>query len=492
MVSKQSEPKWASQDDWKLQQATIKQLYMEQNLPLPQVMDIMKRKHQFYATTRMYKSRFEAWEWRKYQKSTCIPSKFSHQDKQSRRNSSIADDYTDGIPPGLIKLEEDAHELIIFATAGQSTPASSKHKIAKPPRRRHVRNTIPPTSLAMPRLLAAPDELRYSEDCIKATLDYLRSRFKATPWSFSPDDEWRNVPNWHIRAGIAKEQIDQGNTQVGFHLLHVCFQQYQSLLEEGHPKLFHRMLSMAMILSEIGPDLVSSYTAYTVNLCSIILGDGHPVTRIWRAFDAVGIQGMRQHALPILRAFYDVLTGILGPRNKLLECLKLEIARSLFAFGSIGLPTALDMMRAIVRDMSADPGYWTVDCIMWGQLEIGSLFAQAGLLREVAAMLPDMERCYAEYMSEFTDRTRTRFLMLKARVLAGTGQVEKAQVVCQANLAVCIRAFGPDHSQTIRVMGQLEQYYREIGQIDAAEQLGTEEKWNSLCRQEAERLGITI
>ncbi|WQF85332.1 Putative Clr5 domain-containing protein [Colletotrichum destructivum] len=55
-----------SQEDWDAKKDTIRKLYLEENLPLQDVVDTMSKKHSFSATERMYKRQFQKWNWRKY------------------------------------------------------------------------------------------------------------------------------------------------------------------------------------------------------------------------------------------------------------------------------------------------------------------------------------------------------------------------------------------------------------------------------------------
>ncbi|KAK3693317.1 hypothetical protein B0T22DRAFT_38440 [Podospora appendiculata] len=55
-----------SRDHWESRKPIIRYLYLESNLPLREVMKIMRDKYHFRATIRMYKRKFKNWEWVKY------------------------------------------------------------------------------------------------------------------------------------------------------------------------------------------------------------------------------------------------------------------------------------------------------------------------------------------------------------------------------------------------------------------------------------------
>ncbi|KAK4140123.1 uncharacterized protein C8A04DRAFT_40138 [Dichotomopilus funicola] len=58
-----------SPGDWEAKKQIIRELYMDQNMILNEVMEIMVTKHKFKATARMYKGQFSKWKWTKYNKS---------------------------------------------------------------------------------------------------------------------------------------------------------------------------------------------------------------------------------------------------------------------------------------------------------------------------------------------------------------------------------------------------------------------------------------
>ncbi|KAK4212752.1 hypothetical protein QBC37DRAFT_424361 [Rhypophila decipiens] len=51
---------------WQKNKALIEKLYMKDDLPLPEVVQIMERDHNFSATEKMYKNKFKVWHWSKH------------------------------------------------------------------------------------------------------------------------------------------------------------------------------------------------------------------------------------------------------------------------------------------------------------------------------------------------------------------------------------------------------------------------------------------
>ncbi|KAK1573845.1 uncharacterized protein LY79DRAFT_567478 [Colletotrichum navitas] len=54
------------QEHWEAKKETIRALYLDDGMPLKDLMHIMSTKHSFSATERMYKRQFLKWNWRKY------------------------------------------------------------------------------------------------------------------------------------------------------------------------------------------------------------------------------------------------------------------------------------------------------------------------------------------------------------------------------------------------------------------------------------------
>ncbi|KAK0701320.1 Clr5 domain-containing protein [Lasiosphaeris hirsuta] len=53
--------KWASNEDWEKQRKVITDLYVKENYKLREIHDYISREHGFYATPKMYKTRFRRW-----------------------------------------------------------------------------------------------------------------------------------------------------------------------------------------------------------------------------------------------------------------------------------------------------------------------------------------------------------------------------------------------------------------------------------------------
>ncbi|KAI0122980.1 Clr5 domain-containing protein [Xylariales sp. AK1849] len=487
--------KWARPEDWEAHRETIKGLYWDQSLGLQEVMEIMQQNHQFFATRRMYKSRFKAWGLNKYREMQIRRPKRITTGQGPTESSNVTIHVTQDGSVGPVKAKRSARretrpEDVRIVKLGFAGNRGYLSGTTAQVRRGGSSTRAPSTSTtSLPSILRAPDVLRLPEECIRAVLDYTHNRLETRAWSFSDDNaEQTGVSEWFNKAVVAKETIQRGNIQAGFRMLQICFQQYQLLALDGRPELFQKTLGLAFILLEVGSDLAESFIRYTASLCSIVLGGNHPLSRIWRALRASGIPGLRRYAMAILQAQCGILMNHLGPRNKFLAVMNLETARSYHRFGVIQMSTAKELIQSLVDDMMADISYWTMDFVLWSKIELASTYVQDENFAEADGVLLYIGNCLAATPADGFDLwNKTQYYWLKARVMDGLGLHSEATEMHQARLNVCLEEVGPEHRHTMRALGDLENYYRKVGDVEAAEKLKLdfETKWDRICEREA-------
>ncbi|KAK4102303.1 hypothetical protein N658DRAFT_423852, partial [Parathielavia hyrcaniae] len=78
----------SSQADWEARKQMIRELYMNQNMILNEVIEIMLTKHKFKATARMYKGQFAKWKWTKYNKTSSSGSLKSAKSRVAKKKSA--------------------------------------------------------------------------------------------------------------------------------------------------------------------------------------------------------------------------------------------------------------------------------------------------------------------------------------------------------------------------------------------------------------------
>lgn len=328
-------------------------------------------------------------------------------------------------------------------------------------------------------------------------LDWTNERFENRAWNSSNDWGMELGPRmglWTNQAGVAREVVLRGDTEAGFRMVQICFQQYQSIIqEEQPPEMLLKTLIVAFYMLQAGPELGASFVRYSASLFPIVLGKSHPISRIWHHINTLGVVAIRPYLSMILQAWWESLKRRLGPRHKELAVHRLELIRSLHRFGGLSMMSAKAGIEKIVDDMAADVKYWTLDYVMWAKLELVTIYVEAGLDTEAAELLEDIGRRIeassdgGSGSSSYDIWTQTVYWYLRAQVMESLGLESDALESYQARYDACLKTVGPDARHTVRALGELERYNRKIGRIEVADELRAEfhKGWRIVCDRAA-------
>ncbi|KAK8060085.1 Clr5 domain-containing protein [Apiospora saccharicola] len=332
-----------------------------------------------------------------------------------------------------------------------------------------------------------PDVLRLPEECARCILDWTNERFESRVWNASNDWGMELGPKlglWTNQAGVAREVVLRGDTEAGFRMVQICFQQYQSIIQtEQPPEMLLKTLIVAFYMLQAGPELGASFVRYSASLFPIILGETHPISRIWQHINTLGVPAIRPYLWTILQAWWESLKQRLGTRHKELAVHRLELIRSLHRFGGISMMSAKNGIQQMVDDMAADVKYWTLDYVMWAKLELVTIYVEGGLDTEAAELLEGIGRLIEASPAEYDIWTQTVYWYLRAQAMESLGLEEEALESYQARYDACLKTVGPDARHTVRALGELERYNRKIGRIEVADQLRVSfhKGWRIVC-----------
>ncbi|KAK8051751.1 Clr5 domain-containing protein [Apiospora rasikravindrae] len=352
----------------------------------------------------------------------------------------------------------------------------------------HHRANSPPQ---VPLPVRMPDVLRLPEECARCILDWTNERFENRAWNASNDWGMELGPKmglWTNQAGVAREVVLRGDTEAGFRMVQICFQQYQSIIRtEQPPEMLLKTLIVAFYMLQAGPELGASFVRYSASLFPIVLGENHPISRIWHHINALGVEAIRPYLWTILQAWWESLKQRLGTRHKELAVHRLELIRSLHRFGGLPMMSAKAGIQQMVDDMAADVKYWTLDYVMWAKLELVTIYVEAGLDTEAAELLEDIGRRIEATPDGYDIWTQTVYWYLRAQAMENLGLEDEALESYQARYDACLKAVGPDARHTVRALGELERYNRKIGRIEVADQLRTRfhKGWRIVCDRAA-------
>ncbi|KAK4157406.1 hypothetical protein C8A00DRAFT_11767 [Chaetomidium leptoderma] len=247
-----------SASDWESRKQTIRELYMDQNIILNEVIEIMITKHKFKATARMYKGQFAKWKWTKYNKSgnhgSVKPSKSRAAKKKSinARKASVR--------------------------RRQSTPTQTEQLV---PLSQH------------PYLQYFNDE----EGQVETTLSAYAALIchwseRETPWKTESRRRNRNSPSelyeprhhsilQHVRS--AQDYFLAGHPQQGGDMLRRAFLGIETALECGLDveALWDCCLAVPQLVLTTGwTDLLPIFARYLHQYTTIRLAPHHPLTKI--------------------------------------------------------------------------------------------------------------------------------------------------------------------------------------------------------------------
>ncbi|KAI0131880.1 Clr5 domain-containing protein [Xylariales sp. AK1849] len=339
---------WASTDDWEPHREIISSLYWDQDRPLKEVAEIMRRKHSFIATERMYKSRLKNWGLTKY-----LKAKEVEEVRREVANGKIGLPLIRGRIAGPKRLKQQVNRILPRELATATETAGHAGAISTAGSRSGGRNPSPLTGR-----MNAPNQFRYIEVCLKAVSDYSHSRIQANTWdplgdylSQESSDDWPN------KVLLARATIQKGKMKDGFRLLDICLKNYRPLLCLEHPLLLIETYNAMLSLSEARYDLAESVIGYIVGLCRVVLGPSHPFTRLWTCLGASGMGMARQAAVVIVKSQLALLTTYFSPNAEFILIQQVDSARQLHEFGNLSMSDAeRSIMDAIEKKQwKSDP-----------------------------------------------------------------------------------------------------------------------------------------
>ncbi|KAK8042420.1 hypothetical protein PG994_012903 [Apiospora phragmitis] len=402
------------------------------------------------------------------------------------------------IRTGPIKVLPLTNRLPVSSASPSSSPTSSEDDLAAgadaaaarlssmqsaAARLLHRANSPP----QVPLPVRTPDVLRLPEECARCILDWTNERFENRAWNASNDWGMELGPKlglWTNQAGVARRWSYAATLRP----VSICFQQYQSIVRtEQPPEILLKTLIVAFYMLQAGPELGASFVRYSASLFPIVLGENHPISRIWHHINTLGVTAIRPYLWMILQAWWESLKQRLGTRHKELAVHRLELIRSLHRFGGLSMMSAKAGIEQMVDDMAADVKYWTLDYVMWAKLELVTIYVEAGLDTEAAELLEDIGRRIEASPEGYDIWTQTVYWYLRAQAMESLGLEEEALESYQARYDACLKAVGPDARHTVRALGELERYNRKIGRIEVADQLRTRfhRGWRIVCDRAA-------
>ncbi|KAM7191721.1 Clr5 domain containing protein, partial [Naviculisporaceae sp. PSN 640] len=281
IVAPRPKGKWATPDEWTAVKPVIRKMYLEDNVPLKDVMSIMETQHGFHGTIKMYKNKLNEWGFFK----TFKPREVLDALRALETRKASGEDHPTINMRGTeidiawmkdyMKRNRKRINKIVRSQAASS--GSSAGNSPPPP---------PPRTLATTGAIRLTEELLatmnlYVDNAMSCGLWYIdqigfyRSR-KGNTGTYFLYDFWDRLDE--ASTAMAKsQQIDL------IDLLNPAFSRLNDIVREEDPRSFPFLLGCFEVLRLRGrSDLIETFLKYIWQLSATILGPTYPHSRIWR------------------------------------------------------------------------------------------------------------------------------------------------------------------------------------------------------------------
>ncbi|KAI1371063.1 hypothetical protein F4677DRAFT_322038 [Hypoxylon crocopeplum] len=455
-------------------------------------MKVMEDKHQFNATVRMYKARFQKWGIEKKIKAEEAVEIFRQQTARAAAGKPTVA-YIRGRridPDRLQRYRYRAAPLIskkiMRAEKGSSDEDTKSARISQVVCRTPSPSPSPDTTdsnISISPRLEEPTELRIPHECMQILGNFVNGAFDNGIWQMASEGdraEMNGAFTWQHYVASSQGLIRHGRVNEGFSLLGLCFDQYKLQLQRPDSMFWLATYKCAMVLASQNNKLGDAFLDYASKLTSLVLPSGHPFNQLWSRVMVTGMRGIKDHAGAIFESYLDMW----GRHVNSTETNTTNDVQGAFVFIQLHctgllsfnlLETVIEAMiagRAITREaaeflLQETKFRLALSCLGRRRLKKAEIIAReimAWLDLHPPTLYSDL-RCKAAWLLfEVKERKGTQAEALKA----GRDLLKLSQEV-----------YGPTHIQTLEAMSAVENYCRRIGATKGAEQMGKdfESRW---------------
>ncbi|KAI1856472.1 uncharacterized protein JN550_013803 [Neoarthrinium moseri] len=481
MEQTNTQPEWARPQDWEPLKETIARLYWDQDRPLNEVAEIMRQKHGFHATKKMYKARLKKWGLTKYLKADKV-----EQVRQEAAEGKIVVPLIRGRLAGPERLKRELRRKLPEEYATLTGMPATRQAMIRSPR---IQSQSPPPSIFR---LDAPLQFKYVENSLVAVLDYSQNRMQAGIWDRTSDfvsDDYSD--SWQNKVLVCNNMMKNGKMKEAFRLLDSCLKGYKRLIKKEHPLLMIETLITHLALSKDRPDLADSILRYISGLCQICLGPAHPYSRLWTSLRCLGIDQVRKSAAVIIKAQMASYETYFAPEAEFMVCQQVDTARQVHCYGYLATAEAeRDIARAIkLRESRGLPD--TNDFVCWAKEMLAFIYKFNGKYVEALDILGEVGRFVDAGAEGMTDFTVNEYYNVTCIILTEIGTYEEIVSFFRKRLDWNLKVVGSTHHWTLRAVAELDWQYGTRNDVEASAKLHNEfdfeSNWDTRCKQEDEK-----
>ncbi|KAI0009260.1 hypothetical protein F4779DRAFT_627948 [Xylariaceae sp. FL0662B] len=472
---------WASTDDWAAQKDYITRLW-DENKTLKEIIQIMQDDHQFYATVRMYKARFQKWGIEKKIKAEEAIEIFRQQTARAAAGKSTVA-YVRGrrIDPDRLqryryRAAPGVSKRIMRAEKGMANSDSTRLSqiICRTPSPSPSPETTNSAISLSPRV-EEPTVLRIPHECMQILRNFIAGGFETGLWQMQAQSdraEMNGAFNWQHYVASSQGLIRHGRLNEGFSLLGICFDQYKQQLQRPDSFFWLATYKAAIVLAGQNGKLGNAFIDYASKLTSLVLPPRHPFNLLWSRMMITGIDGIRDHAGAIFESYLDMW----GRHVNSTETNATNDVQGAFVFIQLHCTGLLSfsLLEAVVEHMIVGRAI---------SREAAQFLLQETKFRLALAFLSKRQVNKAENTTNqiiswldlqppdsYKDlRCKAAWLTFEIKERKGT-QAEALQAG-HGLLKLCADIYGPTHIQTLEAMAAVEKYCRRIGVVKGAERM---------------------
>ncbi|KAI1124018.1 Clr5 domain-containing protein [Nemania abortiva] len=274
---------WAQAEDWDEYRSIITDLYVKQERKMRDVMRIMTEEYGFYATRRMYKTRFKKWGLAKN-----INSK-----------------------PACLNNVRPAHASGHIATTTGTYPKGGFRQITNYDSVPILQDLCTPSAVL---IMAPPDCYKFAEATFHSTQVYFNSvGFQSLGLSASEKrlETATACAEWLDRVITAKTLLTLGYFRHAVKLIDICCHQYRSLLVSQDSSLMAVTINSVLKVLRYWPGLAKVFLDFICKMSQTVLGTYHPLSMVFQKLEEAGMGHLAYCLYTTLRQFLGGIVHIM-------------------------------------------------------------------------------------------------------------------------------------------------------------------------------------
>ncbi|KAI1774068.1 Clr5 domain-containing protein [Hypoxylon cercidicola] len=470
----------AKDGDWANHRDTITFLYLDQNKSLREVMRIMREEHNFSATEKMYKIRFNKWGIHKKLRAHQVAELLVQRSKRAAAGKTSVSFVhgrkidSDRLNTYLRRVSPARRKELEAILAGRLEISGAQ--------KRSIEDIIcrtpspEPEPESVPRRLDAPDGLRLPEECMQIVHSYVGGAFDASLWQRTPDKKLvfpRREKTWLDPVSSARQLFVNGFTDQGFHLLKITFDDYREEMSRQDPSLLVEMCLALAALLQSGPGLAESLLNYSFGLSRILFGPRHPLHLLFARLRNANASEINKFVGLVMQSYVQALLL----NSQLKPTYLATLYRAMLNSDFIEVETARRRMRDVLDDLesaaaaAASPG---------SAGEGSALRRDVEMMRYHVSWLATLHNAPTEAAASARTLAETRggdprlarfacYNMLRTLRTSHAVRGDEAIDFLYRSLDICEEEFGRADNATVTLLATLQGCLRRAGHVDEAD-----------------------